>query len=91
VVDIKKKKKGRSNEQNARLFGYLYPSLSKHFGYDVDTLHNLLRFKFLKDEKIVNYQSMSTVKSTTSLSVQEMNDYMTQIESWAIDMGWTPD
>jgi hypothetical protein len=34
---------------------------------------------------------MSTVKSTTSLSVQEMNDYMAQIEAWAIDMGWTPD
>lgn len=90
-MDIKKKKKGRSNEQNSRLWGYLYPSLAKHFGYDVDSLHNLLRFKFLRDEKIVNNQSMITVKSTTSLSVQEMNDYMSQIEAWAIDMGWSPD
>ena len=79
----------RTNEQNARLWGFLYPSLSNYFGYTVDEIHILMGAKFLKQLKTINNESVEVIKSTTSLSIEEMINYQQQIEMWATQMGWS--
>lgn len=89
VIEIKEKRNNRTNEQNSRLWGFLYPSLSNYFGYTVDEIHILMGAKFLKQLKTINNESVEIIKSTTSLSVEEMINYQQQIEMWATQMGWS--
>lgn len=79
----------RSNEQNERLWGFLYKSIGSYFGYTQDEMHQLMKYKFLRSERIINGESVEVIKSTTKLSVKEMNDYQNQIEIWASQMGWS--
>lgn len=79
----------RSNEQNERLWGFLYKSIGNHLGYTQDEMHSLMKFKFLRSEKIINGESVEIIKSTTKLSVQEMADYQEKIAIWAGQMGWS--
>lgn len=89
VIEIKEKRNNRTNEQNARLWGFLYPSLSNYFGYTVDEIHILMGAKFLKQLKTINNETVEVIKSTTSLSIEEMINYQQQIEMWATQMGWS--
>jgi hypothetical protein len=89
VIEIKEKRNNRTNEQNARLWGFLYPSLSNYFGYTVDEIHILMGAKFLKQLKIINNETVEVIKSTTSLSIEDMISYQQQIEIWATQMGWS--
>lgn len=89
-VIIREKKPKRSLEQNSRLWD-LYRSIGSHLGYSADDMHLLMGYKFLRDEKIINDTPVTLVKSTTSLSPQEMSEYQTMIEAWAASMGWSRD
>lgn len=89
TVEIKKKRNNRTNDQNKRLWGYLYPSLSKYFGYTVDEIHLLMGMKFLKQTRTVKDKSIDVIRSTTDLSIEEMILYQQSIEIWASEMGWS--
>lgn len=78
----------RSNEQNERLWGFLYKHIGDYLGYTQDEMHLLMKYKFLRSEKIIDGQSVETIKSTTRLTVDEMQRYQEQIETWAAQMGW---
>jgi hypothetical protein len=81
----------RSDEQNKRLWGYLYPSVANHLAIMPDELHILMGYKFLRDIREVNGESFEYIKSTTKLSVSEMAEYQRNIEIWATELGWSPD
>jgi len=89
TVEVKKKRNNRTNDQNKRLFGYLYPSLSNYFGYTVAEMHLLCGMKFLKETRTHNGKSIDVIKSTTDLSVEEMILYQQSIEIWATELGWS--
>lgn len=80
----------RSNEQNERLWGYLYPSIARHFGYMPNEIHNICKYKFLKTEVVVEDEVIPVLKSTTKLSVKEFTEYMNNVEMWAVENGWSP-
>ena len=85
---IKERSSDRSIEQNARLWD-LYTSVGDYFGYTAQEVHELMGFKFLLEEKIINREKITKIKSTTKLSVKEMADYQTKIEAWASNLGWS--
>lgn len=79
----------RSNEQNERLWGYLYPTIGNHLGYTVNDIHKICKGKFLKTEILFEDQVIPVVKSTTKLNVKEFTEYMDNIERWAAEEGWS--
>ena len=92
-VIIRKQLKRRSNSQNAYLWGVAYQMVSDwlnqndEFGAWTPTdVHDILKFKFLREEKI-NTETGEIVfeytKSTTDLTTTEMMDYVTMIQKWA--------
>lgn len=87
-VIIKERADSRSVEQNSRLWN-LYTSIGNYLGYTAEEIHQLLGYKFLLEEKWIGKDKITRVKSTTKLSVKDMNDYQMKIEAWASNMGWS--
>lgn len=87
---IKQRNSDRSIEQNARLWD-LYTSIGDYLGYTAQEMHELMGFKFLLEEKNIGRERITRVRSTTKLSVKEMGEYMTKVEAWASNMGWSYD
>lgn len=83
---LRKEKKDRSNQQNKAYWGIIIEILSEQEafgGYTKDEIHDALREKFLsyRDEKT----GLLKMRSTTSLSTVEFNDYYAQIQRWAAE------
>lgn len=96
TVTIDKRYKKRSLKQNALFHAYV-TILADEFGYDKDTMKELIRIKWLKeslcdpngDEMVdtTTGEIMFRLRSTTELSTQEMAELTEQIRIWAIQ-GW---
>lgn len=82
VANVVEKKSNRTIEQNSRLWK-LYTELGNHIGETPDNVHELMGYKFLREQKIINGETVETIKSTTKLNTAEMAQYQTQIEIWA--------
>lgn len=87
-VLIKERSSDRSVEQNARLWD-LYTSIGNYLGYTAEEIHDLMGYKFLLIEKHIGREKVTKVQSTTKLSVKDMGEYMTKIEAWASNLGWS--
>lgn len=76
-------KKDRSNQQNKAYWGIIIEILSDHLGYEREETHDAMRQKFLShiDEKT----GLTVIRSTTSLSTIEFNEYYAQIQRWAAE------
>lgn len=81
----------RSNEQNARLWGFIYPSVASYLGISTHDLHEMCRYRFLRRERVIAGEVIMSIQSTTNLKVDEFTDYMRQIEMWASELGWSDD
>ena len=77
-------KSKRTIDQNSRLWGLIYKTLGDAIGLNVDEIHQLMGFKFLRYEKMVNGKNETFIKSTTKLNTAEMADYQNAIERFAI-------
>lgn len=83
---LRKEKKDRSNQQNKAYWGIIIEILSEQEafgGYTKDEIHDALREKFLsyRDAKT----GLLKMRSTTSLSTVEFNEYYAQIQRWAAE------
>lgn len=83
----------RSNEQNRRYWAILN-EISDQFKpsgatYSPETWHKYFKIRFLgaDDIKLPNGKVITEPKSSASLHVDEMNDYMTKIEVFAAEHG----
>lgn len=87
-VTVTDAKLNRSLEQNERLW-QLYTSISQHTGIEKDQLHELMGYKFLREQKVIAGMPCEVIKSTTKLTTSEMTDYQNSIEIWAqTNLGW---
>jgi hypothetical protein len=43
----------------------------------------MMKYKFLRTERIINGEVFEVLKSTTKLSVEDMTQYQENIEAWA--------
>jgi len=81
-ITVKERKVQRSTDQNKRLW-MLYTTIGNDIGYSAEEMHELLTYKFLSNEKVINGEKIVHVPSTSKLSVDDMIEYQKQIEFWA--------
>jgi len=86
VVQIKKHQKNRSTRENAYYWGVIVKELSNWSGYDPDQMHEVLKMKFLREDKVIKStgELVPGFKSTKDLSVPEFEAYCENIRIWAI-------
>lgn len=87
VANVTIKSHTRNTEQNSRLWK-LYGSLGDYIGHSPDEVHQLMGFKFLRSQNVVNGETIEVIKSTTKLSIAEMADFQRAIELWAGSIGF---
>lgn len=90
-LTLEKVYRKRSNPQNAFLWGVVNPLVLeglKVVGYDLDldAVHDLLKFKFLKKD-IVNEDGevLETIGSTANLTTSEFMDYLVEVKKWSME------
>lgn len=80
---IQKHKKERSNQENKYYWSVIIPYIMDLTGYDSNETHEAIKLKFLKKEKFINNDEVSTIASTAKLSTSEFEDLMSNIRIWA--------
>jgi len=92
VLTIERKRKKRSNEQNAYLWGVVYPILKDGFyqiGYKLTTeqVHELMKQTFVKED-LIN-ESTGEVKTitghTSNLTTSQFMEYLADIKQFAAE------
>jgi hypothetical protein len=90
VVTAKLKNSTRSHSQND-LYWKFVTEFGKHFGYDKDFTHDMLRYKFLS--KVVNYdgEEAKQLLSTTKQDTKAMSEYLDNCIRYAAENGFVFD
>lgn len=78
-IVIKKRRKDRSNQQNRYMWGVVYKLISETTGHTEDEIHDSMRAMFLMD----NLGKFPIMRSSTSLTTAEMEEYLEKIRQWA--------
>lgn len=86
IIDVtfKKHRKERTNQQNRYLWGIIYFLIGKEIGESSETVHELMKYKFLRSRKEVNGTEMEYLESTTDLSTDEFSQYIEKIKEWSL-------
>jgi hypothetical protein len=88
-VVVKKRKKSRTNPQNAYYWACIVAIPAEHFGYTQDEMHEAMKFMFLKKQE---EGKPLTVRSTTSLSTIEFSEYVEKCRQFCAEEGlYIPD
>lgn len=84
-ITIRRHRKTRSDRQHRYYFGVVVAVLAEFTGYTSDEMHDALKWKFLR----VDPESLlPTVRSTTSLTTVEFEDFLELVRAWAAaDLG----
>lgn len=86
-IVIQKKRNVRSLQQN-KLWWLYVTILSEELGYEKDEMHDILKFKFLKRERVVEKtgEIIPYLESTTRLTRTEFADVVDAVIRWAAEM-----
>ena len=86
IIDVtfKKHRKARSNQQNKYLWGVVYELIAKEIGEHPETVHELMKYKFLRTTKEVNGEELTYCESTADLSTDDFGQYIEKIKDWAL-------
>ena len=79
VYNLHPVRKSRSNAQNSYYWAILVKYISDETGYSEDETHAKLAYKFL----LVQDSKTPYVRSTTTLSTIEFEEYNEKIRQWA--------
>lgn len=89
-IIVTSEEKKRNNEQNKRLWGYLYKTIAeqawvdgRQFSKEVWHEHFARMFGVCEEMILPDGEIITRRKSTTEMSVGEFADFMTQIEVYA--------
>lgn len=86
-IEIKEGKHNRSVDQNKYLWA-IYRILGDHLGYEnPEELHELLSYRFLREEKEVRGEKIIVIARTSTLNTEEFNDYIKQVKFFASEYG----
>jgi hypothetical protein len=86
AVRVTKHHLARSLSQNAYLWGVVYPLLAEHCGYELEEVHEALKFRFLRDRQNET-PGLVRVGSTARLSTAEFTEYIEQCRHLAAELG----
>lgn len=87
-IRIEKLKSKRSIQQN-RYWWLAMTILGNELGYSKEETHELMKFKFLKRERVIEKtgEILEYIESTTTLSKSDFADMVTDMVRWAASMG----
>jgi len=85
-VEVKEGKHSRSVDQNKYLW-HIYRILGDHLGYDPEELHELLTYRYLREEKKIAEETIIVIQRTSTLNTKEFNDYIEQVKFFAYQYG----
>jgi len=80
-VILKKHEERSSNPQRKYYWSVIVKMIAKHTTHTTDEIHDILKWKFLKDRD--NY-GIEYVRSTESLTKAEREEYHEQCRKWAL-------
>lgn len=88
TVTIQKLKSHRSIQQN-RYWWLAMTILGNELGYSKEETHELMKFKFLKRERVIEKtgEILEYIESTTTLGKSDFADMVTDMVRWAASMG----
>ena len=86
-VNISEHKHLRSLSQNDR-YWLMLKELGSYLGYTDIELHDLLKYKFLAEQKEIAGQPVVVIKSTSSLNTEEFSEYNRNVERFAHEYGF---
>lgn len=86
-VEVKPWKSKRSLDQNAR-YWKLITGFGAHLGYSRDEMHDICRFKFLRNAIEIEGERLPLLQSTPKLTVAEFTEYMENVERWGVSLGY---
>jgi len=89
-VTVSLPRKGRSDNQNRYYWGVVLKTLCDETGEgDVDDMHAAMAARFLRQDRELSVlgESVRAVRSTTSLSTVEMEEYLEKIRVLAAEYG----
>lgn len=83
-IKIEKLRSKRSTQQN-RLYWLYVTIISKELGYTKEEMHDLIKYKFLKAEKVFEKtgEVFEYLKSSSELTKSEFADFVTDLIRWA--------
>jgi|TARA_R110000824_G_scaffold68953_1_gene177742 hypothetical protein len=88
LVEVKKKRNTRSNNQNSYYWKCIVQELANSLGYFPDEMHNILRTKFLSEWEMIEINDkkigVNKIGSTTDLDTKAFEVYADQIRIWAL-------
>ena len=85
VIEVREAKDIRTNAQN-RLYWKWVEIISNELGYqDKQEIHNILKYKFLLKEEMINGEIHQGLKSTTTLTKEEFGKLTQDVFFWAND------
>lgn len=85
-IEIKEGKHNRSVDQNKYLW-HIYRILGDHLGYDPEELHELLTYRYLREEKEIRNEKVIVIARTSTLNTKEFNEYVEQVKFFANQYG----
>lgn len=85
-------KKQRSNQQNKAYWKLIIEPLSEHLALERPRVHEMLKYKFLQEIRYTStrkgtMEEFVVVKSSTSLTTKDFEEYCSQIRIWASNLG----
>ena len=86
-VNISEQKHLRSLSQNDR-YWLMLKELGSYLGYTDIELHDLLKYKFLAEQKEIAGQPVVVIKSTSSLNTEEFSEYNRNVERFSHEYGF---
>jgi hypothetical protein len=92
LVEVKKKRNTRSNNQNSYYWKCIVQELANSLGYFPNEMHDILRTKFLSEWEMIEIKDkkigINKIGSTTDLDTKAFEVYAERIRVWALtDLG----
>lgn len=81
TITLGRRTKPRSDKQNAYYWGVVLQEIALYTGHDPDEVHEAMGLKF---RLIGDPYFGASIRSTTSFSTVEMEDYLEHIRAWAL-------
>jgi predicted metallopeptidase len=85
-VEIKEGKHSRSVDQNKYLW-HIYRILGDYLGYEPEEIHELLTYRYLREEKEIKNETVIVITRTSTLNTEEFNEYIRQVKFFAYEYG----
>ena len=84
VIEIREAKDVRTNQQN-KLWWIWMNTIGDSIGYSAPEIHEILKYKFLMKEEMIDGEMHQSLKSTTTLTKKEFNKLTNDVLYWAND------